>query len=197
MKTQRNLFCMALFMLLFNSLTSFAQSPFHIGVKAGANYSSLTTNLKGINTKNAMGYSVGITTQYDFQKFYIQADALYTQHKTTLEQQDFRDQSLKLNTIDIPVVLGYKLLNLSLAEIHIFGGAKYTYALDKNLSFQSNLEGMKSNINQSNLSLKTGVGVSVWKLNVDLAYEYGLKNISKDFKSKPHNFNLSVGYFFL
>lgn len=197
MKKQRILFCTALFMLVLNSVNSFAQSPFHIGVKAGADYSSLTTNLKGMNTKNALGYSVGITTQYDFQKFYLQADALFTQHKTTIEQDNFKDQSIKLNTIDIPVVLGYKLINLSLAEIHIFGGAKYSYALDKNLNFQNNLTNFKSNVNQSNLSLKGGVGVSVWKFNVDLAYEYGLKNIAKDFKSKPHNFNLSVGYFFL
>ncbi|MDR4891642.1 MULTISPECIES: porin family protein [unclassified Chryseobacterium] len=176
--------------------TKAQQTPaFHIGVKGGANFTKTSTESSSLEGKYGFGYQAGVMTRMDLGKLYVQGEALFNKRKTTYESQDGSSSKLSWNAIDIPVVVGYKLIKTDDFNVRIFAGGVYSYAFNNKISTsQALLEGFKK-FDKSNIGVTGGLGLDYKNFTVDLRYETSLSSISKEFKSKPHSFSLGIGYF--
>lgn len=176
--------------------TKAQQTPaFHIGIKGGATYTKTSTESSALEGKYGFGYQGGIMTRMDIGSLYVQGEALFNKRKTSYNSKDGSSPKLTWNSIDIPIVVGYKLVNTKDFNVRAFAGGVYSYAFKNNLSTSKALqEGFKS-FDKSNIGITGGIGVDYKNFTADLRYETGLTSISKEFKSKPNGFTLGIGYF--
>ncbi|MCQ9635117.1 PorT family protein [Chryseobacterium sp. WG23] len=175
--------------------TQAQQTPaFHIGVKGGTNFTKTSTE-SSLEGKYGFGYQAGIMTRMDIGRLYVQGEALFNKRKTSYEAKDGSSAKLSWNAIDIPVVVGYKVIKTDDINLRVFAGGVYSYAFNNKISTSQALQEGFKKFDKSNIGLTGGVGVDYKNFTVDLRYETGLSSISKDFKSKPHSFSLGIGYF--
>lgn len=186
----------ALLFCIFCSMETKAQQApaFHIGVKGGANFTKTSTE-SSLEGKYGFGYQAGVMTRVDIGKLYVQGEALFNKRKTSYQSQDGSSSKLSWNAIDIPVVVGYKLIKADDFNVRVFAGGVYSYAFNNKVSANQALQEGFKKFDKSNIGITGGVGLDYKNFTVDLRYETGLTSISKEFKSKPHSFSLGIGYF--
>ncbi|MDR2221484.1 MAG: porin family protein [Flavobacteriaceae bacterium] len=189
------IFSLCLLTFSFLSTKTLAQRPFEMGVKVTSNHSNIAGNLENLSTTNALGFSAGITTKYNINRFFVQTELLYSEAKSDV--QDVLIQQAKWKSIDLPIAIGYTLLDLNRFKVHVVAGGIYSQVIDEKLNFNENLEAFDTNFNKKNIKAKIGAGVSLGKVSFDLTYSRSLNDLSKDFSSKANNIQLGVSYFFL
>ncbi len=209
------------------ALTASAQlaSPISIGVHGG--WASTKINTKGttfsdIKSSASGGYMFGVFGRINLGKLYIQPAVNYSRKtgsievvptipdvasneiKTSVDNINNFASDLTYSSIDIPILLGYKIIKLPLLSIHVFAGPVASFstsALSFELKDAKKLaedglteDSLNKNFdpNKAIWNLKMGAGVEIWKLNLDFDYEMGLKDFSKDFKA-PQIFNITLG----
>ncbi|SHG28523.1 porin family protein [Chryseobacterium sp. OV279] len=176
--------------------TKAQQTPaFHIGIKGGANFTKTSSESSTLEGKYGFGYQGGIMTRMDIGSLYVQGEALFNKRKTSFDTKDGASAKLSWNSVDIPVVVGYKFINTKDFNVRAFAGGVYSYAFKNNLSTSKALQDGFKSFDKSNIGITGGIGVDYKNFTADLRYETGLSSISKEFKSKPHSFTLGIGYF--
>ena len=126
-------------------------------------------------------------------KLYLEPALNYSHKKSVLETQtlavgeDPSNLDLKLNTFDIPVMLGFQVLDLSIVKLRAFLGPVLSVGKVKNLKKLGDISTDKTNWHG-----KVGVGVDVWKLTFDIDYEKAFKNLGHELKA-PRSFNFTLG----
>jgi hypothetical protein len=176
-----------------------AQSPLpiHVGIKGGANYSELSSS-NGFNLKDGAGYFGGAMARFDIGKFYIQNEILYNEKSSKIEKIPLLEfRNIKWNSVEVPLIVGYKVLDLTTMSVRVFGGGVYSCVIDESISGFNHFKNAYKNFDKSNIGYQVGAGIDMWKFTVDLIYQGGLNNVSKDFNSKVNSFSLSIGYFIL
>ncbi|MDQ0592329.1 opacity protein-like surface antigen [Chryseobacterium ginsenosidimutans] len=191
---QRFLALSSLFACITCSVDANAQQTlaFHIGIKGGTNFTKMSSESSALEGKYGLGYQTGMMTRVDFNHLYVQGEVLFNKRKTSYEMKDGSSSKLKWNSINVPIVIGYKIVNNKDFNIRAFAGGVYSYAFNDNLSTTKVLQ---EGFNKFNVGITGGVGIDYKNFSVDLRYETGLSSISKEFKSKPHSFSLGIGYF--
>ncbi|URC12792.1 porin family protein [Flavobacterium sp. B183] len=190
------LLCLTVIFTLI-SFKSNAQSPLpiHVGIKAGSNYSELPVS-KGSDSKYAAGFFGGAMARFDFKRFFIQNEILYSEKSSKIEKTaSLPSKNLKWRSLEMPLVIGYKIIDQSMLNVRVFGGGVYSYVLDENISSVSQLKTAYGKFNKSNIGYQVGAGIEISKFTLDVTYQGGLNNLSKEFSSKPNSFNIGVGYF--
>ncbi|MFN1218227.1 porin family protein [Chryseobacterium kwangjuense] len=168
---------------------------FHIGIKGGANFTKTSAESSALEGKYGLGYHGGIMTRIDIGSLYVQGEALFNKRKTSYASKEGSSPKLTWSSVDIPIVIGYKLVNMKDFNLRVFAGGVYSYTFKNNVSTSQALrEGFKK-FDKSNIGVTGGIGVDYKNFTADLRYETGLSSISKEFKSKPHTFSLGIGYF--
>jgi hypothetical protein len=176
--------------------TKAQQTPaFHIGIKGGATFTKTSTETSTLEGKYGFGYQGGVMTRMDIGSLYAQGEALFNKRKTSYDIKGGSTAKLTWNAIDIPVVIGYKVVNTKDFNVRAFAGGVYSYAFKNNLSTSQALEAGFKSFDKSNIGITGGIGADYKNFTVDLRYETGLSSISKEFKSKPNSFTLGIGYF--
>jgi hypothetical protein len=91
-------------------------------------------------------------------------------------------QDIKLNTIDIPILVGTKVLNLKVANVRVMGGPVASFVTKKDIDNVQNLDDQLQgrDIKDSNWSGQVGVGVDVLNFTLDIRYEFGLSDVLED-----------------
>ncbi|SHG64604.1 porin family protein [Pedobacter caeni] len=170
------------------------KNPFHIGLKGGANFSKLPISSEGVTSKYATGFSAGAFTRIDISKVYVQGELLFSKKASKFNSDLLNDQKVSWSSIDVPVLVGYKLLNMDLLNVRIFGGGVYSYTISEKASLFKQIDNSFNKFDKSNIGYQVGAGIDVGKLTFDLRYEGGLSSVSKQFKSRPNSFQASVGF---
>ena len=169
-------------------------TPVHIGFKAGTNFSDLALSKSNVDAKYALGYHAGVFTRLDISKFYLQGELLYSQKRSKIENSTFGNQKVKWNSIEVPVLVGYKILKSDDVALRIFGGGVYSYVLNDKTSVLKEVSQSFQRFDRSNIGYQAGAGVDLGRFSFDLKYEGALTNISKEFKEKPNSFQASIGF---
>lgn len=175
--------------LLLTGTSSYAQ--FSIGLKAGytssltfGSLSSVTNgtyDLGSVKSEMWNNFQAGIFTRLIFGKLYIEPELLYTLQKKEYEItiEDLTNHNVTLNklvnvsTIDVPILVGFKVIDLGIVNIHAFAGPKLRFLANSALNFQ-NPDGGNFDIGQisteakkSNVGLEIGAGVDIFNLTID------------------------------
>jgi len=195
MKQQFLAFCSLLLCITCSMDTQAQQTPsIHFGIKGGTNFTKTSTE-SSLEGKYGFGYQAGVMARVDIGSLYVQGETLFGKRKTSYEAKDTGSAKLTWNTIDVPVVIGYKFFKTDDFNVRAFAGGVYSFAFNNKSSISESVHEGFNKFDKSNIGITGGIGVDYKNFTVDLRYENGLSNISKEFKSKPHSFSLGIGYF--
>lgn len=141
------------FVLVVITLGAFAQ--FDFGIKAGYNSSLGFSNIDAIgdktytldNVKAEMwnNFHAGIYARVFIKKFYIQPELMYSIQKKEYDMLDVLidgsatdvDTYMQVNSVVVPVFLGYKLLDLKIASLRVFAGPKFIMDAGSSLEYRN------------------------------------------------------------
>lgn len=166
---------------------------FDLGLKAGANFTSLRSNGNYFDSSTKAGFLAGAWARVGVLGFHIQPELYYTSKNTSLNRGN-TSEDVKFSTVDVPVLLGTKI-GLGPIGARIQAGPLFSFIVDKDnvTSFGSEVD-YKKNF----AAIVGGVGVDISKLSLDLRYEAGLGNINRgDNRQRLNLWTLAVGYNFL
>lgn len=169
-------------------------SPVHVGFKGGANLSDLSFSGSNMDSKYSVGYHAGVFTRLDIARFYLQGELLYAQKRSKVEIAALGNEKVKWNTLEVPLLVGYKVYQSEDINFRVFGGGVYSYVLNERTSMLKQLSESFREFDRSNIGYQAGLGVDFGRLSLDLKYEGALTNISGEFKSKPNSFQASIGF---
>jgi hypothetical protein len=176
----------------------FAQVPFTFGPKIAANYSTLTEikNEKRLNAEYITGFAAGAFGRINLNKFYIQPEVYYTlkgSKFTFISNGTSTEGQVRLHGIDVPVLAGYKLIDVKLVNVRVMGGPVATLALQESKNDLKKLNPENYGFDKTNIGFQAGIGVDVANFTLDVRYESGLNAINDSFKQRNSLFQLSVG----
>ena len=178
----------------------FAQTPFALGIKAGYTGSQISTNISDIETDIHNGFLAGGFFRLKLKKFYVQPEVYFAVKGGELkynlgdidpnnpEPEKAISQTVKMSVVDVPVLLGYKLLDPPMMNLRIHAGPVASFILDKEMEIKA--EGIQldnpdinNTLKDANFGIQVGAGVDVLIFTIDVRYEFGLSNIY----DKPEN----------
>ncbi|MBI9034990.1 MAG: PorT family protein [Bacteroidales bacterium] len=203
-----------IFALMIISSSLFAQLTF--GPKIGWNANTLTTDLSTIKEEAKGNIKFGVFARLG-KKYYIQPEINFMKMESDFNTQviplNFQNpveatQSLTLQKLDIPILLGVRIIDTKLANVRVFGGPVASMILNKKMSLTANTDGSEfetdqkdkifteDNFKNSSWSLNLGAGVDVLMFTLDVRYSFGLSNVYlDDFKDlKDKAFMVSLGW---
>ena len=195
-------------------LSTFAQLPFtfDLGVKAGINSSKITTdnfsfsgyNYSDFKSDAKSGYILGAFARIGAKKIYLQPELLYCV-KNSESTSGTTNQSLKLKTIQIPMLVGFKLIDLKIASIRAFTGPAMSFVMSGS-SVESNLTNIDPKNFKNNVwDWQLGAGVDAGPFVFDIRYGWGLSKLSDGnlninnigFVNKGNTLTFSLGFKFI
>lgn len=153
------------------------------GIKAGLNYNS-NGELKEVLTAGEnileergdgkVGFHVGFYGQLNFSNLYLRPELIYTS-TTSGYVVNNTDADYKVSKIDLPVLLGYKIIG----PLRVFAGPAFQYTLKNDLDVSGvNIEDVK---NEISVGLHIGAGVQLGNLGLDVRFERGFNENEANF----------------
>ena len=193
--------------VLLATITVAAHAQVKFGVKGGLNLTSMKFDQSVVDKSNQAGFFIGPTVKFTLPVvgLGIDAAALYDQRSAKVA-----DETLKQQSIQIPVNLRYGIGLGSTASIYIFAGPQFGFAIgDKSKNIVG--DALEWRLKDSNLSANVGLGLMLLDhLQVSANYNIALGttgevDVNKALgttwdtavgKAKANAWQLSVAYFF-
>ena len=188
------------FLIIAGLLLSYTlvHSQFNIGIRAGYNSSLSVNNIGSVldgtyNLNSAQGemwnnFHVGAFARVFMKKLYIEPAILYSIDKKQYEvsYNDISNPDINkivdVKTIDVPILLGVKLLDLKVMNLRAFAGPKFRFDAGSTPS-TTDMKEFISDVKKANLGLEMGAGVDVLMFALDLRYNL----ISNMYETKIEN----------
>ncbi len=174
-------------------------SPVSFGVHAGLINTKIETEIPSVSeiqNKADNGMMLGAFMRLTLDKWYIQPELNLASRKTKITI-DGENGEFKKETMDIPMLMGYKIVKLPIFKLRAFAGPVASFKI--NHSFSSTLEEQfkKESFDGASWHAKVGAGIDVWKFTLDVDYEFGLTDVSAEFMKKNKMVNVTLGFRFL
>ncbi len=204
--------------ILLSSL-AFSQIQIGLGIKGGANISSLNVKYQytdaneGKDYTGKLGYQGGIFAMFKLKKIAIQPEILYAQQGTKFEfqYQNTEDWKADFTYIAVPVLVKYYAFEMPIGSVNVLAGPQLSFLQKAEMNFTDidgdgaqnrNNTNVKDIFNPSDLVVVLGVGLDLpFGLTVDLRYNLGVKNMYdrdynyfNEYELKNRSLQLSVGY---
>lgn len=197
---------------------SFSYGQLGFGIKGAFTMSSLSPSLSDYEDAAKAGFQVGAFVRVG-KKLHLQPEAYFTAKsgqltfdQETIDPNDPENsiknsvsQDVMLSTLDIPVLIGYKLMDAKTFNVRLQAGPVGSIVLNK--KFDITLDGVSSetpdelpdSFNDFNWGLQFGAGVDFLFLTADVRYEMGLNDLndpaSDNFAAFKNNvFFVSIGW---
>jgi hypothetical protein len=176
-----------LFVLFLSAEVTYGQFAF--GLKLGYNASKLSTDLDSVTASFNSGFHVGAYLRFG-KRFYIQPEAYYTFSGGTFTGSidsiaQSWEQDVRIGSLDIPVLLGFKLVNSKAFKLRIMAGPGISFITNsnsKNIS-PTGIILEDPDLNSVNWFVQAGAGIDFLFLTFDVKYQWGLNNMVNDVSS--------------
>ncbi|MCK9616428.1 MAG: PorT family protein [Lentimicrobiaceae bacterium] len=182
--------------VLLAATWGFSQNPLSFGIKAGFTSSKLNSDVD--ETKDAvLGYQFGVFGRLSAKKMYIQPEIYFTKKGGELKADGGDTHySITMNTVDIPLLIGYKLADAKLANLRVMAGPVASFVYDKNIDTKTGVKFPKNDLEDASWAIQAGAGIDVLMFTLDVRYEWGVKDIYKpsDQDFKNNIFLVSLGW---
>lgn len=170
-----------------------AQGILDLGLKAGINTSKLSMHTSDYSPQTINNYLFGAFARVNVGRLYLQPEAYYnTRAGEYIDKVDMNTvNKFDLKTVDVPALLGYKLIDQKALNLRIMAGPVFSFATSK--SVEGTLT--KDNLKNSFFGWQYGAGVDFLFLTLDARMESLSNNLyaTPDFSSKNGIFLLSLG----
>lgn len=183
---------MAVFFIITGTKAQIIPS-FQFGVKGGLNLSKFSTT-NTFNSDNQAGYLGGIWLRLGALGINFQPEAYYTS-KIVSVTDGTNTNTIKLNSIDVPALVGFKIGTFGVGG-RFYTGPVASFILNQNQNF-GNAVGAIAHLNfkDQNYAWQFGAGLDLSSLSVDLRYEKGLTNLNNNgYDQKLNLFTLTAAY---
>ena len=164
-------------------------SDITIGVKAGVSVSTLKTGLNAVSDKSGkVGFNAGVFARAG-NDLYFQPEVNYA---TFSNKYSFNAQKYdaKFSMINVPLLVGYKIINNKDMNLRISAGPDLYYDLKKPAA-PAGFEYKRFSAGGA-----ADVGVDLGSLTLDARYSLGLSKLNKDLGQKANIFSVAVGFKF-
>ncbi len=162
----------------------------------GLNFTDFSVT--GGEASGKAGFLAGLSVAFG-KKIYFEPGLQYVKKSseiTTSTTTPNWDPNTSISGFRVPVAVGINLLGSEKTTFSLrgFGGASAFFITD----VSDNID--NDNINKTNFGVFAGAGLDIWKLFVDLSYEWSLTNIQEDVSAvevgKTRSLFLNAGFRF-
>ena len=164
-----------------------------IGIKAGWNYQA--NKLKGakdFDFNSDSGWYAGLQSELTWGMPGIRPELIYSRNTFDVAGPTGIDGSVKMNTLDLPVLLQLRFLGFLAVQV----GPTFNLMTDVGGSTQDT----KWRIDRPTMGYAAGVDVRLWKLNVTARYNGSFKKSEvlgiTTGENRISTFQLGLGFFF-
>ena len=191
----KKILLVAVICLFSSALFAQLASPISLGLHGGLVSTKLDADISGASVKeNAKnGMMLGAFARININKWYIQPELNYVSRKSEIEilgdTYDFKTKS-----IDVPILLGYKIVKLPLFKLRAFAGPVASFNIDDKITSTFD-DAVDADFKNAVWNAKFGAGIDVWKLTLDVDYEVGLSDVAEDLKGNMVNVTLGFRLF--
>ncbi|PPL00983.1 porin family protein [Parapedobacter indicus] len=167
------------------------------GVKAGLNFSSLKSEEGGwLDASTRTGYQAGVWARIGGAGVHFQPE-LYVTGKSSEAKlvEENEEGKVSFTSLDLPLLLGTRI-GLGPAGLRIVAGPVVSFVVDKNIGQSLQQVTEFGEYKNQAWAVTGGLGLDISNFRVDLRYEHGLSELSKN-ESAPQKLNLwtvGVGY---
>lgn len=197
---------------------SFSYGQLGFGIKGAFTMSNLSPSISDYEDAAKAGFQVGAFVRVG-KKLHLQPELYFTAkngeltfNQETIDPNDPEGtiknsvkQDVTLSTLDIPVLIGYKLMDMKKLNVRLQAGPVGSVVINKKFDItldgvaEETPEALPDSFNDFNWGLQFGAGVDFLFLTADIRYELGLNDlndpISDDFAAFKNNvFFISVGW---
>jgi Outer membrane protein beta-barrel domain len=169
-----------LFVLFLSAEVSYGQFAF--GLKLGYNASKLTSNIDSVKASINSGFHAGAFVRFG-KRVYLQPEAYYTFSGGTFQNNVSNTinnwkQKVSIGTLDIPVLVGFKIINMKILNWRIMAGPEVSFLVNSKVK-DVNLTGpiTSSDINKVNWYGQVGTGIDILFLTFDIRYQFGFNSV--------------------
>ncbi len=141
--------------------------------KNGTLRATIDESVEKIKSHKEPGYHFGAFTEINIPFFYLRPELLYTKTESSYKYEG-ETGDLTIKKIDIPVMLGLKVLGLG----RIFAGPTFQYILDTDFDYE-HFKNVSSD--DFSLGMQIGAGVELGKIGADIRWERGLSDTEAEF----------------
>ncbi|TSA28551.1 MAG: PorT family protein [Bacteroidetes bacterium] len=176
-----------LFALVLTSAIVLGQ--FTIGPKVGYNASKLSTSLDTVSSTFKSGFQIGVFVRIG-KRFYVQPELYYTTQGSEFKSnKDIWEQKVNIGSLDIPLLVGFKLLNAKVVNLRILAGPMASFVVNRSVKISGIVTEPIENadINSVNWAVQAGAGLDVLFMTLDVRYQIGLNNLIKTIETATIN----------
>jgi hypothetical protein len=197
-----------LFLITLLFVTEFSFGQLTIGLRAGYNGNKLATSLSSIKSQFRSGFHVGVFSRFG-KRLYFAPELIYTFSggKFSNEgapQDSTWNQKVSIGSMDIPLLLGFKIINSMFLKWRVELGPVASFVVNKKITNVNDFTGPIKNadINTANWLIMVGTGIDVLFFTLDIRYEYAfnslIKNVNNYSFNSHNNFVIvSLGFKFI
>ncbi|QIA08714.1 porin family protein [Draconibacterium halophilum] len=194
-------FLFASILMLFTTI-SFAQPVFDLGLKAGVHYSNMSLDGEfDLNSDAITKVHWGAFGRVGFNRFYVQPEVYFSKKGGDLSYDDPTDLislsgGFDYKNIDVPVLLGYKLIKSSMVDFRIMAGPVFSFVTDADYPDELDPYLHDEFFNDHLFGVQYGLGVDVLFLTLDARMEH-VSNIYDDpnlINGNSTSFMLTLGF---
>ncbi len=191
------------------SATLFGQ--FHIGPQIGYTASNLSVSADSITNGLKNNFLAGIFLRIG-KKIYVEPQVNWLTQGSVFKYPKINnlsplEQKIKLNTIQVPLNVGWRIIDLKVVNIRIFGGVAANFIMNTTIDNSGGDPGnydkvlIPDDFSKVQWQWDAGVGVDVLMFAVNVSYMGGINNLLKDVSlngnsitSKSNLFVVTVGW---
>jgi hypothetical protein len=180
-------------LIVFALTTTLMFGQLKFGPKIGFNASKLTTSLDSVKSQFKSGFQFGAFVRIG-NRVYLQPELYYTSEGGVFEKDSLGKswkQNITLGSLDIPVLIGFKIINTELVNLRVFAGPEASFVVNKNIS---DLAGpiQKADLRDANWYIQAGAGVDVWMFTLDIRYQVGLNKVITEVRYDGSSLNFNT-----
>ena len=187
--------------LLFVSFNLTAQDILNLGIKGGYTSNKVTVNISDIEEGLTESFHFGAFTRLNIKRIFLQPECYYvTKGGLLTETIDELPivSTFSVKCIDIPILLGYKLIDLDAVNLRIFAGPVASIVVGSYFELSNTFESITAeSINEAIWGVQVGAGIDIFMFSLDLRAESGITEISRnspDFDLHHNTVNISLGW---
>lgn len=179
------------------AVTLSAQVNFDLGVKGGVNFSKLSFEKDDYSAESVTKTHFGAFGRIGWDRVFIQPEVYFSGKGVDVNSTANTVSSLDFNTVDVPVLLGIKLIKGNSVDFHVLGGPVFSSITSKEIS--GSVFDDKSFYKDHYFGVQYGLGVDFLFLTLDARMENGLGDCYSDptIAGKNKAFMISLGIKFL
>jgi len=158
-----------------------------IGIKAGANYTDLYTDLNSLKDETGKaGFTIGAFARMG-QELFFQPEINYIRSASKFEY-DNQTLNPKFNQLNVPLMIGYKLLDQDYFNLRVSVGPDLNYSLNEPKPLKS------FDYKKFTVGGTFDVGVDLGNIAIDARYSRGFTDLNKVLGQKAGIYSLTVGF---